>query len=109
MDIKFRAWEKNLKQIISVNDINFESKMINTCSAWRTFDEIELMQSIGFADINGIEIFTGDIIHCWGGEYCQGYWEHDIKISIINIASDCFMLDEFEFIEIIGNIYEVTP
>lgn len=47
---KYRAWEKNLKQIIPVHSIDFEKKMINTGSAWRLFDEIELMQYTGLHD-----------------------------------------------------------
>jgi uncharacterized phage protein (TIGR01671 family) len=61
-EIKFRAWEKNLKEIIPVDDINFENRMINTESAWRLFDEIELMQNTGLTDKNGKEIYEGDII-----------------------------------------------
>lgn len=43
-EIKFRAWEKNTKQVIPVLNIDFEKKMINTESAWRFFTEVELMQ-----------------------------------------------------------------
>jgi uncharacterized phage protein (TIGR01671 family) len=61
-EIKFRAWEKNLKEIIPVHNVNFENKMINTGSAWRLFDEIELMQYTGLK-VNGDQpLFEGDIV-----------------------------------------------
>ncbi len=63
-------------------------------------------QFTGLHDKNGKEIYEGDIVRCWGGEYCQGYWEFDKTFVIKNTSYDIIMLEESEHIEVIGNIYE---
>lgn len=64
-EIKFRAWEKNLKEIIQVYNIDFENRLINKDGVWRMFNEIELMQYTGLKDKNGREIYEGDIVRTW--------------------------------------------
>lgn len=115
-ELKFRAWEKNLKQMIPVDNISFKNKMINTGSAWRLFNEIELMQYTGLNDSNGVEIYDGDIISrighigkvIWFGDgyYVEWFDGKDREFegfypywSELRIVKDG---------EVIGNIYENT-
>jgi uncharacterized phage protein (TIGR01671 family) len=113
-EIKFRAWEKNLKEIIPIDSINFEHKMVNMNSAWRFFNEIELMQYTGLKDKNGKEIYEGDIIRCsrgcpheviWLEEY-GGTYGGGMPAWYLSGIQEGYAWTGIE--EIIGNIYETS-
>lgn len=64
-ELKLKAFEKNLKEIIPVDDIDFKRKIINTKSAWRRFDEVVFLRYIGKNDIQGEELYEFDIVEFW--------------------------------------------
>lgn len=76
-----------------------------TDDEWMVVNKIG--QYIGWEDNKGKEIYEGDIVHAWGGEYHSGYWEHDKTITIQDIRQEAFELSFYENVEIIGNVYEI--
>ena len=129
--IKFRAWDKNNKEMISwrhlLNGHNLRNVFMRTemCG-------LELMQSTEFKDENGVNVYEGDVINvhwfyanfdpvelgAFENEECAervvvkkefgnlGFWwkEADTWVDLATLAMSA-RLDEESF-EILGNIYE---
>ncbi|MDQ8229659.1 YopX family protein [Enterococcus faecium] len=118
---RYRAWDKKTKTIQEIESISFKEKKLvidQKSVAWfnsdyiRNFDEVELMQSTGLRDKNGVEMFEGDIVKTL--EVDSG-----VTFSTIKFEEGAFCIDyknlgtEFEFLyfadshlEVVGNIWE---
>lgn len=134
-EIKFRAWDKENLQFVTVMSIHYATKKPYICttrekysSALRrlVFEKIELMQYTGLHDNNGKEIYEGDLIQ-WNkpfgsiAEVKFGHWDNGeiyeanewgygwycvFKYSHKKRIYDQYQQLYGQDIEVVGNIYE---
>ena len=117
---KFRAYDKQTDTVRGVLVIDWLNGVVDLDGGIieREFDDVVLMQSTGLKDVNGVEIFEGDIVqgtqtlsnsipHSFAG--MVRYDESHARFNIADLegAYDITALGETVYLlEIIGNIYE---
>jgi len=116
-EIKFRAWDKNKREMREVTSLNFYDEYIWVDETPMTGDRLPLhttpiMQYTGLKDKNGKEIFEGDIVEI---EYTNNTkeisyveFEQDFCIFVLKVNSYDYkeLTPETDCFEVIGNIYE---
>lgn len=118
-EIKFRVWDKENKEMLKVQELDFADTFYGGRLAIRTdqyndyfdLEDMILMQYTGLKDKNGKEIYEGDIIRATKRTDLELNY-HNFKVFMHN---GCYMFgnynaheffDKFNFKEVIGNIYE---
>lgn len=107
----FRVWDMCDKKMLDEDDRSFIF-----------FDDVILMQSTGFKDKNGKEIFEGDIVNCgylFNGSPFDELDEYEEEKGVVKFLNYGFnikfkndtylfidVIKSCEDIEVIGNIYE---
>lgn len=112
---RFRAWDKEFKEMVQVDALVFDEQLIkatykNGNVVKEDLKNYVLMQSTGLKDKNGKEIFEGDIIDSTDG-FLTGVIE--FRVSLGMFVSYLVEYNNFERLcniassrKIIGNIWE---
>jgi len=109
-EIRFRAWDNFNRRMIENPNIGWDEEddeiMIDKGGGkWRSPKQLILMQYTGLKDKNGKEIYEGDVVK---------HSVEPIEINQIEFHNAQYHLephglslcDEYEIVEIIGNIHE---
>lgn len=107
---RYRAWDKEFKEMVQVDALVFEEQIIkatykNGNVVKEDLKNYVLMQSTGLTDKNGKEIFEGDILSIETDE-------ENVKVSVFwDSKHALFMFESKKYNEkeVLGELFEDNP
>ena len=114
-EIKFRAWDKQNKNMEEVDLLGSNVLHIKN-SEWENIEDFEVMQFTGLEDKNGAEIYEGDIVREQSKRFKNRYFIVEWLSGIGSYSFQpvdkkakswpCFNIGTAKNLEIVGNIYK---
>lgn len=121
-EFNFRAWDKQKNEMIEkerIEKIDFNHKCIEydvvDAISFGEGNEAVLLGFTGITDIDGKEIYEGDIVEYTDGDFirrrgeiefdCYGFMLNEIKGMQVDFIGSIGDMEEMAF-KVVGNIYE---